>query len=223
MTLSELTDRNAVVSAIAEYDRLGAGEFLARYGYQPARSYYLVAGDRLYDSKAIAGVAHGYQFPDRGPLRSQEFSGGLATVVPRLTALGFEVRVIDESVRVRDYWWTGVAGERFWVEIRRVRERFGLELRCPLADRDGDRNGWYDLLDDLVPGDVVYHWNAEEARFLGRSLVASPRSVDAETGERIVQLRDFAPISAIRYLVGTDTVTAQGHSLRTRHARSGDF
>lgn len=31
------------------------------------------------------------------------------------------------------------------------------------------------------------------------------------------------PARSIRCLVGTDTVTAQGHSPRTRHARNGDF
>ncbi len=31
------------------------------------------------------------------------------------------------------------------------------------------------------------------------------------------------PARSIRCLVGTDTVTAQGHSPRTGHARNGDF
>jgi 5-methylcytosine-specific restriction protein A len=44
-----------------------------------------------YDSKAIAGVAYGYEFPDRGPLQADDFSGGEATVKARLEQLGFEV------------------------------------------------------------------------------------------------------------------------------------
>ncbi|MDT4971645.1 MAG: hypothetical protein QOG22_1788, partial [Pseudonocardiales bacterium] len=32
-----------------------------------------------------------------------------------------------------------------------------------------------------------------------------------------------SPVRSIRCLVGTDTVTAQGHSPWTRHAKSGDF
>jgi hypothetical protein len=91
MRLSELTDRNAVLSAIAEYDAIGQAPFLAKYGYAPAQRYYVEHGGRRYDSKAIVGAAYGYQFPDRGPLRASEFSGGEATVRPLLEGLQFTV------------------------------------------------------------------------------------------------------------------------------------
>ena len=51
---------------------------MAGYGFGPAREYFLVIGDMHYDSKAIVGVAHGYQFPSEGPLRPEDFSGGEA-------------------------------------------------------------------------------------------------------------------------------------------------
>jgi hypothetical protein len=92
MGLSELTDRDAVLSAIAEYDRIGQAAFLAKYGYAPARSYKLAYNGKAYDSKAIAGAAYGYQFPDQGPLKHEQFSGGEQTVVPVLEQLGFEVQ-----------------------------------------------------------------------------------------------------------------------------------
>jgi len=47
---------------------------------------------RLYDSKAIVGAAHGYEFPLAGPLRTGDFSGGEATVTRKLEELGFTVR-----------------------------------------------------------------------------------------------------------------------------------
>lgn len=81
--------RSAVLSAIEEFDTLGQEEFLRRRGYAEARNFRLVYRGRFYDSKAIAGVAHGYatgHFCD-----SSEFSGGLATVSDCLTALGFVV------------------------------------------------------------------------------------------------------------------------------------
>jgi hypothetical protein len=53
-------------------------------------------GGRLYDSKAIAGVAFGYEHPERGPLSNDEFSGGEQTVQAKLEELGFEV-VVDPS------------------------------------------------------------------------------------------------------------------------------
>jgi len=53
---------------------------------------------KLYDSKAIVGAAYGYAFPDDGPLRAEDFSGGEATVERVLSDLGFEV------VRVGQDW-----------------------------------------------------------------------------------------------------------------------
>ena len=86
--LSAIT-RPAVLAAIEEFDELGQDEFLRRRGYAEARNFRLVYRGRFYDSKAIAGVAHGYAtgyFCD-----SSEFSGGLATVSGCLTDLGFVV------------------------------------------------------------------------------------------------------------------------------------
>jgi 5-methylcytosine-specific restriction enzyme B len=101
MPLSELTSRDAVLGAMREYDTLGQDAFLAKYGYSPARRYQLIQDGKSYDAKAIAGVAFGYQFPERGPLRASEFSGGDATVVPLLHRLNFDVQTInaDQSVK----------------------------------------------------------------------------------------------------------------------------
>jgi 5-methylcytosine-specific restriction protein A len=77
MALTDLT-HEAVDAAIAEYNSLGGEAFLRKYGYRPARSYFLVDGDgRRYPSKAIAGVAHGYITTSSSPLKSDEFSGPL--------------------------------------------------------------------------------------------------------------------------------------------------
>jgi 5-methylcytosine-specific restriction protein A len=91
MGLSDLTDRSAVLQALAEYDQLGREAFLARYGFGPARSYFLVHNGKRYDSKAIAGIAIGKQFPTSGPLAHSDFSGGEATVQAKLESLGFQV------------------------------------------------------------------------------------------------------------------------------------
>lgn len=97
MTLSQLSSREAVLRAIAEFDALGAPDFLERHRFGPSRRYLLVHEGRTYDSKALAGVAHGYQFPDLGPLRSDEFSGGLAGAAGKLRTLGFSVIDRDGS------------------------------------------------------------------------------------------------------------------------------
>jgi len=93
MAFHELSDPEAVKNAIAEYDQLGSDEFLKSHGYRPAKSYFLRYNEKLYDSKAIAGVAHGYQFPQEGALRPAQFSGGDATVKQKLEDLGFEIEV----------------------------------------------------------------------------------------------------------------------------------
>jgi len=99
MSLSELTDRNAVLAAIREYDLLGQEAFLAKYGYSQARRYQLIHEGKPYDSKAIVGVAFGNQFPERGPLQHSDFSGGDATVVPILQKLNFTVQTSEKQDR----------------------------------------------------------------------------------------------------------------------------
>jgi hypothetical protein len=91
MSLAHLTSAVAVNSAIEEFESLGRHEFLRKYGFGEARQYFLVAGGRKYDSKAIAGAAHGYQFPNLGPLTPAMFSGGKSGAARRLRELGFQI------------------------------------------------------------------------------------------------------------------------------------
>ena len=83
--------RNAVLEAIEEFDRLGREAFLDKYDFGPAREYFVRYRGRLYDSKALSGAAYGLQFPDRRPMRSADFTGGMQTSVATLQRLGFEV------------------------------------------------------------------------------------------------------------------------------------
>jgi hypothetical protein len=46
------------------------------------------ADGHYYDSKAIAGVAIGVQYPEDGPLLNTEFTGGEHSVKARLEQLG---------------------------------------------------------------------------------------------------------------------------------------
>ena len=93
MGLRDIT-RAAVLTAIDEYDRLGQDEFLAKYGFDRARSYLLIHNGRAYDSKAIVGVAHGF-LDGEAALAARDFSGGEATVGRLLRGLGFTVQVGD--------------------------------------------------------------------------------------------------------------------------------
>ena len=99
MSLAQLTSALAVKSAIEECDRLGDDEFLGIYGFGPARKYLLLYEGRKYDPKAIAGVAHKYEFPGLGPLTSDMFSGGITKdgAARRLRALGFRIEEITAN------------------------------------------------------------------------------------------------------------------------------
>jgi hypothetical protein len=97
VSLIDLTSSQAVTQALDEYDAIGPERFLEKYGYGQAREYFVRRGDILYDSKAVVGAAYGYQFPDRGPLKPGDFSGGEATVRRKLEDLGFEVVVIRKA------------------------------------------------------------------------------------------------------------------------------
>jgi len=75
--VTELTDRAAVLSVVAEHDQVGQGSFLKKYGFGEATDYVLRYEGHDYDSKAIAGVAFGIQHKTT-PLRpgKGEFHGG---------------------------------------------------------------------------------------------------------------------------------------------------
>src|ERR1022692_3090392 len=89
--LTKLTDRQAVLDAMSEYDRLGRDVFLQKYGFGSAREYFLEHQGRLYDSKAITAVAYGLEYPEEGPLKPNDFTGGKQTVEVALRRLQFSV------------------------------------------------------------------------------------------------------------------------------------
>jgi 5-methylcytosine-specific restriction enzyme A len=98
VALRELS-RREILQAVAEYDRLGQGRFLEKYGFGAARSYRLVIDGRTYDSKAIVGAAHGFLLGQE-PLTPADFSGGAATVGRLLSRLGFQVTQVASGLTV---------------------------------------------------------------------------------------------------------------------------
>ena len=81
--LSKIRSPAAVQAAIDEFVQLGHTKFLERYGFGKSRDF-LVRDPKTgtdCDSKAIAGVAFGKQFPELGALSAESFSGGEATVL----------------------------------------------------------------------------------------------------------------------------------------------
>jgi len=91
MGIGLLTERSAVERALEQFDLLGRDEFLSHYNFGQARDYFVAQNHRLYDAKAIAGVAFGYQHPDRGPLIHNDFNGGVTAANAALAKLGYTI------------------------------------------------------------------------------------------------------------------------------------
>jgi 5-methylcytosine-specific restriction enzyme B len=92
---SDVTNPDAVLAAIAEFDEIGQEDFLAKYGFGPSREYVVRWRGRDYDSKALLGAAYVHQFPGAQPLRSGDFSGGDETR-RAFERLGFPVVPLNE-------------------------------------------------------------------------------------------------------------------------------
>ncbi len=90
MPLRDIT-KVGVQKAIAEFDELGRERFLEHNGFGKAHRYWLIHAGKRYDAKAIVGVAHKYDLPSEGPLRSPRLKSGQDTVVRRLRELGYLV------------------------------------------------------------------------------------------------------------------------------------
>jgi 5-methylcytosine-specific restriction enzyme A len=166
MTLAAITDPASVRKAAEEFDRLGRDAFLAKYGYGPSRRYFLSLNGRLYDSKAIVGAAHGYEFSSH-TLQASDFSGGEATVQRKLEELGFQVVVMDvptaaqrnppwerdELILALDlYMQEGLvgSGHRSVVELSELLNRLQLHPLRPDPDRFRNPTGVHLKLADFA-------------------------------------------------------------------------
>lgn len=98
MGLRDVTSRESVLAAIAEYDEFGREVFLDKYGFATTAKYFIVESGNRYDAKAITGAAHGYQHGE--PMAWDDFSGGRATVVKQLESLDF---IVDAPERSPDW------------------------------------------------------------------------------------------------------------------------
>ncbi len=164
MPISELHSHSAVLEAISEFDRIGDEAFLAKYGYRKALKYRLRYRGKLYDSKAIAGVAWGLQLHGDGQRRPESYSGGAQSSVPTLEKLSFEI-VVGASSGLpkfhpgRIYGWQTVAGS-FGFKPRLFSVGGGM-LSCPERDAlllitSSDEGQSFSYGDEWDRGDLIY-------------------------------------------------------------------
>jgi len=94
VSISDIQNKDSILKAINEFEQLGRNVFLKKYGFRKSREYFIELNGKFYDSKAIVAVAFGYEFPNKGVLKSFDFSGGEKTVEKKLIELGFTVKRI---------------------------------------------------------------------------------------------------------------------------------
>ena len=145
MPLTDVT-AEGVDRAMDEFDQLGRKDFLEKYGFGRARGYLVVRGESRYDSKAIVGAAHGYDYPKLGPLKARRFSGGDRTVGSHLISLGFDVErppphpawAEEELILVLDlYLRLGIQreGDPSVVELTKMLNDLTLRVTAPKPPR----------------------------------------------------------------------------------------
>ena len=101
MPTNRVTDPRAVEEALDEFDRIGRTEFLRKYRFGKARAYFILQDGKHYDSKAVLGAAHKFQFGR--PLPHEEFSGGDAGAARELRELGFTVVDLGDRTDQREW------------------------------------------------------------------------------------------------------------------------
>lgn len=69
------------------------------------------------------------------------------------------------------YWWSGDPDERLIMEITGRRD-IGTDLHCPAAGRGGVSTPGYFLINDVLTGDVVVHYDSRAAAIVGISRAA---------------------------------------------------
>jgi hypothetical protein len=89
--VEDISSVSAVLQAMREYDRIGRDAFIHKYHFGPSRTHVVLYEGRGYDSKPILGAAHGYQFPELGPIDCYHFHGGQPTI-RKLESLGFVMK-----------------------------------------------------------------------------------------------------------------------------------
>ncbi len=93
MGLFDDVGRADVLSALEEYDQLGADEFLGRYGFARGDDYVLWHDGRTFDSRATLAVAR--KFAGGTAATAGELAGDLRGAARLLAELGFLVTSAD--------------------------------------------------------------------------------------------------------------------------------
>ncbi|MGW3423344.1 HNH endonuclease [Streptomyces phaeochromogenes] len=214
--------REAILWAIEECDRLGRTAFLETYGFKEAQSYLLLHDGREYDSKAIAGVAHGYG-QDR-PLTPEEFSGGREHSVAWLRREGFQVKLVrnpdwsrDEVILACDLVmknaWKGLAVSDPRVhELSRMLQLLPDHQDVPRSETFRNPNGVARKTFDIATQHPQYTGKQTNGGTTDRDVLSDFLARPVEMSESAQRIREVLESGAFRDLPILDGDTADEYS-----------
>jgi MoxR-like ATPase len=201
MSLADLSSPAAVERAMREFDQIGRDTFLRKYGFGRSRDYELVHHGRRYDVKAIVGAAHGYEFPEKGPLASTEFGSGARSTVPKLESLGFAV----EHRRAGDKW--PPARGAFLFNANPV------YYEIDAAVRELDEMNWSvkQYRRQIEAGDRVYIWKSgpERGVIAAGTILTDPKVLPDQEGARFIRDEEKFAGADLRVRLSIDRVLDQ--------------
>src|SRR4051812_15052627 len=87
--------------------------------------------------------------------------------------LGYSPGRAAGGVRLVADWWGGAPDERYWCEIT-DRGDIGEDLKCPQTNEEGGTYWSYELIHQIQPGDIVYHYSTPQHAFVGASVAGGP-------------------------------------------------
>ena len=82
------------------------------------------------------------------------------------------------------YWWESDARDCYWVEIT-DRDNIGGDLNCPQRNEKRKPYWSYDLINSILPGEIIFHYYLPKKLFIGASVAGGPLRLP-ERGQRIV-------------------------------------
>lgn len=146
-------DARALTVAIDEFDELGRSKFLRQYGFGRSSKFYLLHGQKLYDTKPL--ISASYFHATRARLPNKRFSGGPQTV-----------SAINNAIRSSSKFRGSKAFEDVLGELRNVSADFDRLVGLNESIRALGFSRWVQLQDykDLhtggLPGVYVISMNA---------------------------------------------------------------
>jgi hypothetical protein len=70
-------------------------------------------------------------------------------------------------------WWEGNPNERYWCEITGRQDGIGWNLYCPQANTSGKPFWSYSLIQEIQPGDIVFHYHTPRQAIVGLSIATA--------------------------------------------------